>query len=427
MRKGRSSRRSRVSRPLIGVKSPISADALSTDTPSVAPPRVVVGIQPSEPPPEVAETKSEAKNVDPLTALERLEKVSVPPLKDTLVDVARPDIAEERKRDFASTMVQGSAFASLGSDLSPPPPSTAVPAVQPVKVAEAPLPAPKPVVLEKVEAPRAPKLEPYTKTASSSKILAAEPAEDPDEISVPPIGDVAVEQFFSEGDLSRHITADGIEGDALTIPDKAKRKSEPEVVLRRERFSRYVRWAVAGAAIVCLAAAFRTALMPKGHVAATATVVEAPPEPKAAEQAVAPLAEPAKPAAAPPAPEGANAPAATPTVADPAPAALAPSNDPVAATTAAAAGTEAKTEEVTGDPKEEKAKARSMLEKRKLAEAIEAGEKSVHLDPTDGEAWLILGASYQEKGNLAEARRAYGSCVKEAKTGPRAECAKMLH
>ena len=48
------------------------------------------------------------------------------------------------------------------------------------------------------------------------------------------------------------------------------------------------------------------------------------------------------------------------------------------------------------------------------------------LDATDAEAWLILGAAYQEKGNIAEARRAYASCVKEGKTGPRTECAKML-
>jgi Flp pilus assembly protein TadD len=80
----------------------------------------------------------------------------------------------------------------------------------------------------------------------------------------------------------------------------------------------------------------------------------------------------------------------------------------------------------TGNAKEEKAKARTFLERRKLAEAIEAGERSVALDPTDAEAWLILGAAYQEKGKNAEARRAYASCVKEGKNGPRNECMNML-
>ncbi|MDF2695456.1 MAG: hypothetical protein K0S65_3839, partial [Labilithrix sp.] len=95
-------------------------------------------------------------------------------------------------------------------------------------------------------------------------------------------------------------------------------------------------------------------------------------------------------------------------------------------TVAVAATADTTAEPVTGDAKEEKSKARSLLEKRKIADAIEAGERSVKLDPSDGESWLILGAAYQEKGNMVEARRAYASCVKEAHTGPRNECAKML-
>ena len=48
------------------------------------------------------------------------------------------------------------------------------------------------------------------------------------------------------------------------------------------------------------------------------------------------------------------------------------------------------------------------------------------LDPTDGEAWLLLGAAYQEKGLNAEARRAFTSCLKEGKRGPMGECRAML-
>jgi Flp pilus assembly protein TadD len=61
-----------------------------------------------------------------------------------------------------------------------------------------------------------------------------------------------------------------------------------------------------------------------------------------------------------------------------------------------------------------------------LGAAIEAGERSVQLDPTDGEAWLILGAAYQTKGDAKEARRCYKSCVEQGKRGPRNECAAML-
>jgi Flp pilus assembly protein TadD len=82
--------------------------------------------------------------------------------------------------------------------------------------------------------------------------------------------------------------------------------------------------------------------------------------------------------------------------------------------------------EAPGDAKAKKAKARALLERRKLSEAIEAAERSTVLDPTDGEAWLILGAALQEKGDLANARRAYASCVKEGKKGPRNECANLL-
>jgi Flp pilus assembly protein TadD len=68
---------------------------------------------------------------------------------------------------------------------------------------------------------------------------------------------------------------------------------------------------------------------------------------------------------------------------------------------------------VTGDAKEEKAKTKAALNKGKLADAIEAGEKATALDETDSEAWLLLGAAYQEKGDLANARNAYKSCLEK--------------
>ena len=584
MRKGRSSRRSRSSRPLIGSTAPpASVEALATEIGAAKTPRVVVGISPSEPPPsETAESlippSLEAKGavdvvtpagssaeraapLDPAAALETLEKTSVPPLPSPEEPVATPEepvaTPEEKREALASTMMLGSAKApdtpaseaqgveakddgqqeqgepkakpdlastlafgsaakvddaeaddaegastkrslastlALGSSLAEAaaperietpevetPEKTDTPEktepiatrpAEPVKVIEDPLPSPKPVAAEPVNPEKAKTEEAKGRDVTSggkknkkkgaakgeaAKAAAAEP----DDVSVPPVGDIGVdEKFFSEGEVSHH-ASDAFEGDAVTVPDKAKRKSEPHVVERRARFVRYVKWAVAAAALLCVAAIARTTMSSKAPVSVPATAArgaavvataEAPPaSPKAAASAAAPMAEPT--AAAPTSTttvtataepananaitaEPANAPAATAepanaVAAEPAnaPAAAAePANAPavVAEPANANATPETKADEVTGDAKEAKAKARSSLEKRKIADAIEAGERSVKLDPTDGEAWLILGAAYQEKGNITEARRAYSSCVKEGKTGPRTECAKML-
>jgi tetratricopeptide (TPR) repeat protein len=70
--------------------------------------------------------------------------------------------------------------------------------------------------------------------------------------------------------------------------------------------------------------------------------------------------------------------------------------------------------------------AQSELEKGHTAKAIEAGTRSVTLDPTDAEAWLILGAGYDQRGAYGEARRCFASCVRAATRGPRGECAALL-
>ena len=77
--------------------------------------------------------------------------------------------------------------------------------------------------------------------------------------------------------------------------------------------------------------------------------------------------------------------------------------------------------------KKQKTAAHNALESGKHAKAIEAGERSVALDPTDAEAWLILGVAYQEKGNKEEAKRCFKSCLTEGKRGPKGECAMMAH
>jgi Flp pilus assembly protein TadD len=281
----------------------------------------------------------------------------------------------------------------------------------------------------------------------------------PGEMSIPPMGDLAVEpvaeQFFSEGDLSASTRSDDEEWDALA--NKAVRKSLPEVVQRRARFAKYVRWAVGGAAIVCVAALGRTLIAPVATSHATnalaAPAHEASPAEKGATPAAAPLPEPAAPpatvadpsppaaaaaAVADPAPPGVAAAIVEPASAEPAtPAveAVKPAVEaPVAAELAAPPTVEAPKVDVpkaeaSADGKtalQEKVAARRALERGKTADAIAAGERSVALDATDGEAWLLLGAAYQEKGQMSEARRAYASCLKEGKRGPLGECRAML-
>ena len=500
MRKGRSSRRSRISRPLVSVKG----EALSTDigpASGLGSPRVIVGVPPSDPPPrdvveapdapssaiDSIETKPATTRSSVSTMLrgslsDRVETLPPPPseppvdapaavvaeaptplvpevepsfaaavppeppavepappspssaaslLAATIVDAPSPKV------DFASTIVDGSSEAAkVEAKIEATPETKPEPKVEaPVEAQAEPAPAPvaeKPAFAktlafgskinelpqsERVETPKAiaerkeaarERLKTKRDQAQEAQ-KAVSPKEDPDEISVPPANDINVddEKFFGDAEVavrkSHHefIMMAQQEAEEL-VPEKARRKLHPHVIRRREKFAGYVKIAVAGAAIVCLAAVGRSAMHSKQAPSAPATqaIAAAPETPPPAP--VAPVAEKAaEPAAAPAAPAVESPPAP-------------------------AASAEPAKEEITGDAKEELKKSRTALEKRKLPEAIEAGERAVALDPTDAEAWLILGAAYQEKGDLTNAHRCYMACVKEGKTGPRLECQKML-
>ena len=259
----------------------------------------------------------------------------------------------------------------------------------------------------------------------------------PDEISIPPMGDLSprtlepiAERFFSEGELvAAHPPLPG-EDEAWDIAqDKAQRKSLPHVVERRQRFARYVRWAVGTAAVVCVAALARTAISPaavssisRGSAAAVLDTRGAPELKAAAPLVTAPA--PTQPTA----PEPASTTLVAPPATSPAEAQVALVEAPKVDVPKAAEAV-APSAPAPGDKTalQEKNDARRALERGKLADAIAAGERSVALDPLDGEAWLLLGASYQEKGKNAEARRCYTSCVTEGKRGPIGECRAMLH
>jgi hypothetical protein len=151
----------------------------------------------------------------------------------------------------------------------------------------------------------------------------------------------------------------------------------------------------------------------------------------------APPSDPAQAAAAQPVPppvdEAARAPvappqapadvAAPPTSASaPAQAASAP-RQPAAATAQPAA---AHVAAMGATASQEKERSRGALERGRVGDSIASGERAVAIDPADGEAWLILGAAYQQRGDAKNATRCFKACVDQAKRGPKTECAAML-
>ncbi len=99
---------------------------------------------------------------------------------------------------------------------------------------------------------------------------------------------------------------------------------------------------------------------------------------------------------------------------------------PAAASVPSASVTPDAAAQAAEDEKQAKQTAEGALEKGHTAQAIEAGERAVGLDPTDAEAWLLLGAGYDQRGAYAQARRSFASCAHLATHGPRRECAALL-
>jgi hypothetical protein len=123
--------------------------------------------------------------------------------------------------------------------------------------------------------------------------------------------------------------------------------------------------------------------------------------------------------------------AALPAVAPPAddPAVTAPEADPAPTPAPADSADEVAADNPEPDPQsalEAKKQSLHELELAHLAAATEAGERSVSLDPTDADAWRILGAAYQKRGAYADARRCFASCSKLATRGDRFECSALL-
>jgi tetratricopeptide (TPR) repeat protein len=399
-------------------KSMLTAESESLPrTPSV--PNVVIGVTPS--PSSVSEIPPSTSHAEAAVQLElpvtpSTPPVAVAPVRDTLIAPSLPvedDEPASEERIRVAEKVEEESQVEEKPEPSVNLHDTLIDAqkIEIVKPAaehrheETLVDAPKPIVAEPVaaksEAPKpnfektlpmgsaedfAPKSEAKAEPKVEAKVEAEKPVVQ-DEETIPPAGDLAVsevaevaEQFFSEGDVARLAGAPDDDLDSLTSDEKAQRKSDPEVVRRRAKLAKYVTWAVGVSAALCLVAVVRTTFTSSSKTITAANAasvkteiaVKAPPAPT-----VAPSPKAAEPAAA--------AIAAEPT-------------EPVKAV-------------VTGDVKEEKAKVKAALDKNKLADAIDAGERAVAIDETDSEAWLLLGAAYQAKGDLKEARRAYRSCL----------------
>jgi hypothetical protein len=212
---------------------------------------------------------------------------------------------------------------------------------------------------------------------------------------------------------------------APPLEDVAREKARFESVAFKERqryLARYVAGAVAVSSAICLAAFFRSAAPAPDlatHAARAADVVSMP------VPADLPVAAPVEPAVAPvaktfpppmPLPEPVSAPAASALTA---PAVVATTASPAVAAPTASDGPSAR---------ESKDTAMHALEHGNWGAAISAGERSVRLDPSDGEAWLILGGAYQERGSDRAAHRVYVACAASAKPGhARSECASLAH
>jgi len=220
----------------------------------------------------------------------------------------------------------------------------------------------------------------------------AYPAVECDDSSYPPV-DLDTHFFDAEG----HLRQSEPPVEAEERDPRMALKRTPMMTRRRADLQKYVKLALAAASALCLAALVKLAVTRNASDEGARGVGER----VAAAQQPAPITVATPPAESPvaPAPAEPDPPAATTATAGP---------DPEAAA-------------------KEKNDCRAALERGKVADAIEAGERSVALDPTDSEAWLILGAAYQQKGDMKNARRSYRACLEQGKRGSKSECAAMPH
>ncbi len=273
-----------------------------------------------------------------------------------------------------------------------------------------------------------------------------------DDVSVPPVDLDA--GFFAD---TSALTDASFEVE--TRDPRAALKATPAAARRRAHLAKYVTAAVGVASALCIAALMKSSFAGGreegrsqrssfvGQAATTrpalnstsATETTASPVLPANSAAVdpataAPTADQAPPSTVPVAPDPASpvktgapgdqaVPAPTPSAGAPSQGAAMPSQAAVAAPAADPALNPAI---AAKEAAKEKTRSRAALERGDMSAAIASGQRSVALDPTDAEAWLILGAAYQQKGDAKNAVRSFRACVSQGKRGPSSDCAAML-
>jgi hypothetical protein len=294
-----------------------------------------------------------------------------------------------------------------------------------------------------------------SKPSNSGPAAAAAPADD---VSA---SDPAAAHFFS----APPVTYDDYHPEIVDAVAESVPRRAPANPERRRRLTRVVAGAVALSCAICVAAAVRVATV-HAETTRSAPAVEVaiatPPSsldvvlpgvpgspstgtspPSHADPVAAPVPESpvteaptaAKGPAAAEAPTAAEAPPAVearPAVEAPVVAAESarPAVDPPAVAAAAEAQPAAEGAPAEVDPvaaREAKRASQRSLDRGDAKASIEAGEQSVALDPSDAEAWLILGAAYQARGAYSEGRRCFSTCARVAKRGPRGECGALAH
>jgi len=315
--------------------------------------------------------------------------------------VAPPDVYPRTSRPPKVTTKASGTKASPRKSIAPKPRKSMAPkpraslAPKAPRQSIAPKPrksiAPKP---RKSLAPKAPRNGAKTHMFGPGQNPASKFQRHEDDISIPPTsGDFDEhESFFAEGALlaaQSDAPPRVVKGRGRT-KDVADRPLVPVVPLeRRQRLANLVKGAVAVSGFLCLAALARVGLVHRAEssahaAAAAAQMISTAPAAKVTE--------------------------AAPVAVDPPPAPAA-EEEPTAPLKSAS---------------DEREDARKALELGKQQDAIDAAQRSITVDPTDAEAWLILGAAQLDLGHRAEAHDAFVQCSKQAKTGNTYECGAML-
>jgi hypothetical protein len=243
---------------------------------------------------------------------------------------------------------------------------------------------------------------------------------DEDDTSVPPVDLEVHDAFFAAGDKEHVPTKES--GSYAALDPRHAQKMSATAHARRAHLSKYVKWSVGAAAgILMLGFAIKTF---RGH-----------PNEEPVHKEVTHVAAPVQTAEQQPVQQKVETPPQVvelkdETITDDQKKDDTNAGDAKAPEAVATDDTAKKDDLPPEKPKnawQEKQAAKAALERGANSVAIQAGERSVALDPSDGEAWLVLGGAYQAMGNNGQAKRCYTACTTQGKKGPISDCKDVLN